>query len=126
MVGADMKPYGCELIIDLHDCETPFRRDVIEAFMEALCDLIEMERADLHFWDYETPEEKASVPDHLAGTSAVQFISTSNITIHTLDRLKAVYLNIFTCGSLHVPAALEFCEEFWGGKIVHSTYLERI
>ena len=88
--------YGVELILDLHQCETPFSQQTIRRFMEELCNLIHMERADLHFWDYETVEEKDAAPPHLAGTSAVQFITTSNVTIHTLDKLRAVYLNIFT------------------------------
>ena len=118
--------YGSELIIDLHNCETPFTREVITEFMKELCELIKMERADLHFWDYETQEEKDEVPDHLAGASAVQFITTSNITIHTLDRLKAVYLNIFTCSTLPAVAAIGFCEDYWQGELMRNTILERL
>ena len=93
--------------------------------MEELCTLIEMERADLHFWDYETQEEKDEVPDHLAGTSAVQFISTSNVTIHTLDRLKAVYLNVFSCKDFDARKAIAFCEEYWAGDTIQNSILVR-
>ena len=89
------------------------------------CPQDEPERADLHFWDYDDQEERAAAPAHLAGTSAVQFITTSNITIHTLDKLKAVYLTIFTCGHLEPEAARKFCEEFWGGRAVNCTTVER-
>lgn len=117
--------YGRELIIDLHDCKTPFTRETITQFMKELCELIEMKRADLHFWDYESEEEKEGAPDHLAGTSAVQFISTSNITIHTLDRLKAVYLNIFTCSQLDKDRVTAFCESYWLGCAERVTILGR-
>lgn len=120
-----IKPYGIELILDLHECETPFTRHTITQFMIKLCDLIKMERADLHFWDYETQEEKDEVPDHLAGTSAVQFISTSNVTIHALDRLKTVYLNIFTCSTLGRGITERFCEKYWRGKIDNSILVNR-
>ncbi|HEC66442.1 MAG TPA: hypothetical protein ENI23_14240 [bacterium] len=117
--------YGTELVIDLHECKTVATREVIKDFMRELCDLIDMERADLFFWDYDDLEEQAAAPDHLSGISAVQFITTSNVTIHTLDRLKSVYLNIFTCKKLKAAEALEFCEEFWGGKAVSNTILVR-
>lgn len=45
-------PYGLELIADLHNCDaTQFTRSSIKAFLRELCDLIDMERCELHFWD---------------------------------------------------------------------------
>ncbi len=117
--------YGKELILDLHNCNTPFTRNTIERFMKTLCSLINMKRADLYFWDYEDEEEKEAAPDHLAGTSAVQFITTSNVTIHTLDKLKAVYLNIFTCAELNSNKVAQFCASFWKGEVVSINFLER-
>ena len=104
--------YGRELVVDLSDCKTPFDRNSIAKFMVELCDLLGMVRADLHFWDYDDEKEKAAAPPHLAGTSAVQFITTSNITIHTLDKMNAVYLNIFTCGDLDGKIVEMFCGKF--------------
>lgn len=121
-----MNPYGTELILDLHGCQEKFNRYTISTFMAQLCDLLEMERADLHFWDYDNDEEKAAAPDHLAGTSAVQFITTSNVTIHTLDRLKAVYLNIFTCSDLDQDPVAQFCAEYWRGEIVNNVLVNRL
>lgn len=117
--------YGKELILDLHNCKVTFDRAMIRQFMEEVCDLLEMERADLHFWDYDDLREKQAAPDHLAGTSAVQFITTSNITIHTLDRLNAVYLNIFTCKDLDSKMISNFCERFWQGDIQQCLLIGR-
>ena len=117
--------YGKELILDIHNCNMRFSRDSIHVFMRQLCSLLNMTRADLHFWDYDDEEEKEAAPPHLAGTSAVQFITTSNITIHTLDKLNAVYLNIFTCADLNSNKVAQFCASFWRGEIVSINFLER-
>ena len=55
MIGeseTDDNRYGLELILDLHGCDTSkFNRESIKAYFEQLCDLIDMQREDLHFWD---------------------------------------------------------------------------
>ena len=90
--------YGKELIIDLYNCDpTTFNRGSIQHWLFKLCELINMKQEVLHFWDYaDDPEGYAKAPDHLAGISAVQFISTSNIVIHTVDRIGECYINIFS------------------------------
>lgn len=124
-----MENYGKELILDIHEVKNIhlFNRKDIAEFMKQLCDLIKMNREDLHFWDeLYTPEEDKYDEDHLIGTSAVQFITTSNITIHTLDIMKRVYLNIFTCKDFNPILAKSFCQEWFDGKIVTSKIIDRI
>ncbi len=91
--------YGKELIIDLHNCDSStFTRHKIKKYFVEVCKLIDMERAKLCWWDdLRTPEEEKQNLPHTKGTSAVQFILTSNITIHTLELTKTVYVNIFSC-----------------------------
>ncbi len=119
--------YGQELILDLHNCK--FERVVrgtLRTFFNKLCDLIEMEKEDIHFWDYEgLGDEYKIAPIHLKGTSAIQFIRTSNITIHTLDDLKCVYLNIFSCKPFDRKTVEVFTKEYFKGVIVQSIYVER-
>jgi len=119
--------YGKELILDLHDCDPKlFNRAGIEAFLIRLCDLIQMERCDLHFWDYEgEPEEYEKAPDHLKGVSAIQFITTSNITIHTLDVPRDVYLNIFSCKFFDTDITEHFCVDYWSATHHKSQVIER-
>ena len=83
-----MESYGKELILDLHDCDPKtFTRESIKEYCERLCDLIGMEKCDFHFWDYEgDPEGYEKAPDHLKGTSAIQFITTSDVRVHALVR----------------------------------------
>ncbi len=124
-----MKPYGKELIIDLHDCKNThlFNRKDLKLFFEKLCNFIDMKRCDLHFWDYMGyDEEYKKAPVHLKGTSAIQFISTSNITLHTLDVMKRVYLNIFSCKNFNSKKAEEFCRNYFDAKVVNSKTIRRI
>lgn len=120
--------YGKELILDIYGCNPDaFTRETIEKFMIELCDKIQMVREDLHFWDeVNVPEEDRNSEAHLIGTSAVQFIRTSNITIHTLDILKRVYLNIFSCKDYDTDAAVEVVIKYFGGMIVNREEIVRV
>ncbi|MCP3941511.1 MAG: hypothetical protein GY710_08530 [Desulfobacteraceae bacterium] len=121
-------PYGYEVIMDLHDCNiSKFTREDISLFFVALCDLIKMERRDLHFWDdYDTPVAKHQTSPHTKGTSAVQFILTSSIVIHTLDLKGDVYINIFSCKYFDKKVALEFCEKWFSSSNCISHHIERV
>lgn len=120
--------YGKELILDLHNCNINYfnRKDIKKYFIE-LCKLINMQRCELHFWDdlNVSDKEKQTSP-HTKGTSAIQFILTSNITIHTLDILEKVFVNIFSCKDFDEDIATQFTNDFFGGVIVKKTILERI
>ena len=121
------KPYGFELIIDLHGCDvSKFTRKSIEEYFVAVCNAIGMEREDLHFWDYDgVTAEEVSNEEHLSGTSAVQFITTSNIVIHTLDLLGAAYVNIFSCKSFDKKIAEKLTKEFFDAKEIRIHFIER-
>ena len=108
--------YGAELILDLHGCNAEkFTRSAIEQFCAELCELIDMERCALHFWDDEgVPEEEKETNPKTKGTSAVQFILTSTIVIHTLDLMKAVYVNIFSCEEFDTDEAAKFTAKWFG------------
>ncbi len=121
--------YGKELILDMHDVKNTklFTRKGIKKFMIQLCKIIDMEREDLHFWDERgVPIEERFTEEHLIGTSAIQFITTSNVTIHTLDVMKRVYLNIFTCKDFKPEDARDFCKEYFNGKIIKYLVIDRI
>jgi S-adenosylmethionine/arginine decarboxylase-like enzyme len=88
--------YGSELIMDLHNCDvSTFNRASLRKYFAKLCKAIDMKRCELYFWDDVGVQAKdKQILPHTKGTSAVQFILTSNITIHTLDLLKAAYINL--------------------------------
>ncbi|GAH48101.1 unnamed protein product, partial [marine sediment metagenome] len=51
-MDASKKPYGYELIMDLHGCDvSKFNRTSLDNYFEKLCKAIDMKRCNLHFWD---------------------------------------------------------------------------
>ena len=120
MVRIKMKSYGKELILDIHNCNvSKFNRTDIERYIRVLCnDVIDMEREDLHWWDFEDDiAAYHEAPSHLKGTSCVQFISTSTIVIHSLVDLKKIFINIFSCKDFDPEMATVFTEKYFGGKV---------
>lgn len=119
--------YGKELILDLKECDiTLFTRECTTQYFIELCDLMKMKREKLEFWDYEgEPEEYKKAPDHLKGTTAVQFITTSNITIHALDVSKQVLINIFSCKDYYSNGIIDFSRRWFKGKVLNCIVLER-
>lgn len=111
--------YGKELILDMHDCNV-FDEKNIRLYFRELCELIDMEACDVHFWIGEDDDPKIS------GTSAIQFIVTSNITIHALPRLKKVFINIFSCKDFSTTDAMTFTMNFFNGTIVQAKVVDRI
>jgi len=123
-----MDDYGKELIIDLHNCNpAKFTRKSIRNYFKEICNLINMERDKLCWWDdLHTAEEEKETEPHLVGTSAVQFIKTSNITIHTLDKLGKVFINIFSCKNFKEEIVIQFSCEWFAGRVVNSKVIRRI
>ena len=119
--------YGVELILDLHGCDPKtFTRDSIEAYFEELCELIDMQREDLHFWDdVGRPIEERQTSPHTQGTSAVQFILTSSIVIHTLDQLEAVYINIFSCKEFDPNLTENFSKKWFAASSCSARFIDR-
>ena len=116
-----------ELVLDIHNCRyVPCNRIFLKNYLDALCDLIDMEQEDLHYWDYEGDSEGyEKAADHLKGISAIQFIKTSNITIHTIDVPRKVFINVFSCKDFDVEKVCEFTQEFFAGEIMNKIAIER-
>ena len=124
----EIKPYGSELVLDLQGCNPEkFNRSDIDAYFTELCRRIDMKKCKVHFWDDEglPPEECQTLP-HTKGTSAVCFILTSSIVIHTLDILEAVYVNIFSCKTFDQAIAADFTKEWFEAASCDSTFIQRM
>ena len=86
-----------------------------------------MEKCEVHFWDDVgvNPEEQQTEP-HTKGTSAVCFILTSTIVVHTLDLLGVVYVNIFSCKPYDPKVVEEFSRKWFKGSVRSATFIERV
>lgn len=117
-----MNTYGYSSIIDVVECDpATFTREHIETFLVELCDAIDMEREELHFWDYEDdPAGYAAAPAHLRGVSAVQFIKTSSIVVHSLDDLRTVFIDLFSCKHYDPEVVNYVVTQHFAGRIRSS------
>lgn len=127
-MGKKVSTYGFELILDLHGCDASmFNRKSLDEYFEKLCKAIDMQKCERYFWDdVGVPEEERQTQPHTKGTSAVQFILTSSIVIHTLDILKAAYINIFSCKSFDKKVAENVTKEWFGARECRTHFIERI
>ncbi len=128
MMNKPQKPYGFELILDLHDCDvSKFNRASLYKYFTKVCKAIDMKQCKVYFWDDEglPPEERQTSP-HTKGTSAVQFILTSSLVVHTLDLLRAVYINLFSCKTFDKEVAEQLSKEWFGAKECRTRFIERI
>ena len=114
--------------MDLHDCDVfMFNRRSLDAYFERICGIIDMQKCERYFWDdVGVSKEEQQTEPHLKGTSAVQFILTSNITIHTLDKLKKAFINIFSCKDFSADIAAELSRAWFGGRIMNKQVIRRI
>ncbi len=120
--------YGKELVIDLYTCDVSlFGREGLNAYIIELCDnVIHMKRADLHWWDYEDdPEGYEKAPAHLKGVSAVQFIETSSIVIHTIDDKGLIMINIFSCMDYNSGETVEFTAKYFSAESFDYSSIRR-
>ena len=119
--------YGYSLLLDLTGCNPDtFTRSNIAQFLIDLCDRIEMEREDLHFWDYEDDlAARLEAPAHLAGVSACQFIRTSSIVIHTLDKTGRVFIDLFLCKEFRPSEVSKLAVKWFGGVLHWQIFFER-
>ena len=122
------QPYGFELVLDLHGCDvSTFNRKSLDGYFAELCDAIKMEKCERYFWDdVGVPPEERQTEPHTKGTSAVQFILTSSIVIHTLDLLEAAYINIFSCKAFDRAIAEKLTKEWFGANECRATFIERV
>lgn len=127
MAGILMSAYGKELILDMNACPPyKFTRENIRRFMEELCEEIGMTPHDLHFWDDEGVHwtERQTDPK-TKGTSAVQFLMESNITVHCLDLLGKVFINVFSCKGFDSRVVCGCAISYFGGTVVNRVEVTR-
>ena len=119
--------YGLELVIDLYGCDViKFTRKSLGMYFKELCELIDMKREDLHFWDdLDLPVEQRQTDPRTEGISAVQFILTSTVVLHALTQLRQVYINVFSCKDFDAEKATTFTARFFDAQSWSNTSYSR-
>lgn len=113
--------YGMELILDLHGCQpSAFTRGSVATWFSSVCEMTGMEAREQHWW-----EEYGHDEPHLNGITAVQFISTSSITIHASEHRRGARINVFTCKRFDPEAVSEFTLRWFGGEIAQQVVVSR-
>lgn len=120
--------YGFELVLDLHGCDPrTFNRKSIRRYFDELCEQINMVKCKVVFWDdVGVPPKERQALSHTKGTSAVCFILTSSIVIHTLDLLYAAYVNIFSCKEFDPKIAAEFTKNWFIADSCITKFIKRV
>ena len=113
--------WGMELVMDIHGCDSnKFDEKNLRSFFQDLCDISEMTAVgEPIFWHCES-----DMP-HLGGTSAIQFIITSSILIHTVDMMNDAYINFFSCKDFDVQKVIEYITKHFSVGHYHYSVIKR-
>ena len=122
-----MTGYGKSLLLDIHDCDVKrFTRYFITVYFKDLCGVLGARQEDIHFWDdVGVPEAEKQTDPRLVGTSAVQFILTSGITLHALDLLGRIYVDVFSCEDFDTEEVVMLTAHFFKGTVTSAHVKER-
>ena len=111
------KDYGQELILDIHDvARGRIHAKGVKQFAADLCDEIGMSRGPSFVWGTDSDKDEWKDPK-ADGISCVQFLHSSSITIHAIDLLNRVFINVFSCKSFDAEKAKAFAMKKFGGTL---------
>jgi len=114
--------WGMELLLDCQGCDLAVARDrkALAAYVRELVAAIDMrpfgEPRIEHFATHD--------PDK-AGYSLVQFIETSSIVAHFVDRSGDAYIDIFSCKPFDDRVAIEVTQRSFRPRAIKALFVER-
>ncbi len=102
------------------------RRQYLKGYFKSLCKAIKMKPQKCTFWDdmWVMPWHRQTAL-HTTGTSAVQFIITSNITVHYLELMNSAYINIFSCKHINIEEAVRVTQSWFKPASCEVSKIER-
>ena len=107
--------YGMEVILDCYGCNRKlFYKKHLKRYFKGLVEEIDMQAADRYFFREST------------GLCAIQFIETSNITVHCHNKLKRLYVNIFSCKEFDAYDAKIYTDDFFSPRRIDERTVLRI
>lgn len=122
------KSYAKELILDIHECDASMlSQDNLSIFFRKLCQLMDVEQIFHYHDDSDKPgREGEDIKQPMEVTTAVQFMRTNNVTVHAVDTMKRVYVNIFSCKDFDIEHIIKYCAFYFKGEIVHRMEIPRV
>lgn len=116
-----MKPWGKHLILDCAGCDFFLINDTtnIREFIKELVKRIGMIA-------HGEPQIEFLLPGtDNEGYSVLQMITTSNITIHFVNKTKEAYIDVFSCKDFDTIVVEETVKEYFEPTLIQSTILNR-
>lgn len=100
--------WGKLVIINLYNCskELITNKKKIKKFVGELCKKLNMKR-------FGPTRIKRFGEGSLKGYSAIQFLSTSSITLHFDEEEKRAFIDIFSCKNFDSEVAEKFSKDFF-------------
>jgi S-adenosylmethionine/arginine decarboxylase-like enzyme len=112
--------WGQSLSIDLNGCEHSLmiNPEKLKEFSKSIC-------KEINMIPFGEPMVHRFGEGALEGYSMMQFIMTSNITVH-LDEVKnRAFIDIFSCKKFDAKTAKNFCKNFFMAKKIKAKNLYR-
>ena len=105
--------YGQEAIFDFHNVPmNDYSIGYLKLFAKNLAKEIGMRCGPAYYWGTKGElNSEPELPVKADGISVVQFIYESSITIHALDTIQKLYINIFSCKQFDFDKAKKFILE---------------
>ena len=103
--------WGKLVIINLYDCDKEIitNKKEIKLFIVELCKKLNMRK-------FGPTRIKRFGEDSLKGYSAMQFLSTSSITLHFDEEKDRAFIDIFSCRNFDSKVTEKFSKEFFKAK----------
>lgn len=109
-----------ELILNMYECGIEFSKKNIIKYVDELCKIIKMKKhGKIVLWK----DSHNKIKKLRGGISALQFIKTSSITIHTFETGNTGFVNIFSCKDFDFNLAKKFSKDFFKCKKIKSRSL---
>jgi len=114
--------WGMELLLDCQGCDLSVARDrkALAAYVRELVAAIDMRP----FGEPRVEHFATHDPDK-AGYSLVQFIETSSIVGHFVDRSGDAYIDIFSCKPFDDRVAIEVTQRHFRPRAIKALFVER-
>jgi len=113
-------PFGWHLILDCANGDLDKTKDI-----EYITKWIKQLVIDIDMVPYGEPQVFHFGEDNLAGVTALQFITTSNILVHFMDDTGHFYMDCFSCKPFDESIVIKSVQDNFSPKSMNRTFLTR-